>query len=88
MAAPINSTALDRFTAAHAAFGVGLGLFRVPWWAAGLTAVGWEIAERPLKELYPGAFPHASQDVFQNSAMDGFATFLGWVIGDALRGAK
>ena len=74
----INGDAVDRFTLAHGAAGVLLGLGRVPWWAALGLAVGWELAERPLKRAVPRIFPHASQDSLANATCDVLAVMLGW----------
>jgi hypothetical protein len=74
----INGDALDRFTIAHGAAGVLMGLGRVPWWGALVLAVGWELAERPLKRVIPRAFPHASQDSLANATCDVLAVMAGW----------
>jgi hypothetical protein len=69
---------VDRYTIGHAAFGVLMGLGRVPWWGAFTVAVGWEFLERWLKDALPRAFPNATQDTFANSAFDAIAMMLGW----------
>lgn len=74
----INHVAIDRFTAAHTAAGVIAGIAGVPFWATALGAVAWEIAERPLKQFIPRAFPHPSQDSAANSIVDALAVCAGW----------
>ena len=55
-----------------------LGFGRVPWWLALTLAVGWEFAERPLKNSFPRAFPNATQDTFANAFCDVLAVMAGW----------
>lgn len=77
----INSDALDRFTLAHAGFGLLLGAVGAPGWVAITTAIGWELAERRLKEKIPEAFPHPSQDSASNAVTDVGAMVAGWYLG-------
>ncbi len=77
----VNDPAVDRFTLGHAAVGfayrrLGLGLG-----PAVFLALAWELAERPLKDRWPGAFPHPSQDSAENSLIDVAAVLGGWVLG-------
>lgn len=74
----INGDPLDRYTIGHFAAGVLLGLGRVPLGWTIVLAIGWELVERPLKDAYPGLFPHASQDTFANAALDATAVVAGW----------
>jgi hypothetical protein len=74
----INGDAFDRFTLAHFASGVVSGSFNSPWWATATGAVLWEVAERPLKDRWPGAFPHSSQDSLANAVVDVLAVMAGW----------
>lgn len=74
----INGSAFDRYTVAHAASGVALGLRRIPWWAALGLAIVWEIVERPLKDRFPNWFPNATQDSLANSVVDVGAVMAGW----------
>lgn len=75
----VNHKPVDRFTAAHAAAGLLLGLSgRVSFSSALLLAVGWELIENPLKERWPHLFPHPSFDSFQNSALDAVSVMAGW----------
>lgn len=76
----INGDSIDRFTAGHAAFGVLLGLGRVPWWVALGLAVGWEIVENPLKDRFPKLFPHPSHDAPVNATFDVLAVMTGWTL--------
>jgi hypothetical protein len=76
----INWPPFDRFTLGHLAVGIMLGLIRMPWWGAGTFAVGWEIVERPMKDNFPGLFPHATQDTLPNAVVDAAAMMVGWGI--------
>jgi len=76
----INYDPLDRFTFAHAASGAAMGLFRLPWWVALMTAVSWDLIERALKAGFPGWFPHYTQDTAQHVACDAAAWMLGWAV--------
>jgi len=74
----INQTAFDRFTIAHFAMGVAMGVAGVPRLAALTVAIGWEIAERPLKRNFREAFPNPSQDSLQNATVDALAMTAGY----------
>lgn len=76
----INYPPVDRFTLAHLAVGFLLGAVRLPPWAIVPVATGWEVAERPLKENFPGLFPHRTQDTFANAAVDALAMIGGYYI--------
>jgi hypothetical protein len=80
----VNGDALDRFTLAHAAAGVLMGLGRLPWWAALGLAIAWEVAENPLKDRFPGVFPHATHDRPCNAVADTCAVMAGWAAMRAL----
>lgn len=77
----INGTAFDRFTFVHFGSGVLMSKLGLPFWATCIGAVAWEIAERPLKDKFPGAFPHAKQDRWTNVTTDTLAVLLGWGVG-------
>ncbi len=83
--AQINHSAIDRWTLGHAGVGLLYGVLKVPWWAATILAVGWEVVERPLKRNIPRMFPHASQDTFMNALFDVIAVMVGWGAGRLLR---
>lgn len=72
----INQAAFDRFTIAHFAIGVTMGVAGVPRLAALAVAIGWEIVERPLKRNFREAFP--SQDSLQNATVDALAMTAGY----------
>ena len=80
----INHGPVDRWTAGHVAVGVGLGLFRVPWWAALGTALIWELVENPLKKHVFRSMVGSTQDTFINSAVDVVALMAGWGVMAAL----
>ena len=81
----IDYPVVDRYTWAHFAWGVILGAARMPWWGAAGTAVGWELAERPLKRRVPQLFPaKGTQDSLQNSIGDAVAMMGGWVAWQAI----
>lgn len=79
-----NQTAIDRFTAGHAAVGLLLRLGRLPWWAALAIAVGWEVIETPIKNAMPRAFPFPTADSFANAATDVVAVMTGYGLGRLL----
>lgn len=81
----INGDALDRFTAAHFAIGVGYGLAGLPWYAALGLALGWELVEIPLKDHAPQVFPRSSQDTVPNAICDVAAVMAGWAAGRKMR---
>jgi hypothetical protein len=74
----INEVAIDRFTGGHFLFGLALGALGASEGQAVAVAVGWELAEGPLKRIAPGAFPHPSQDSTANATMDALAMLSGW----------
>jgi hypothetical protein len=49
-----------------------------------VVAIGWEIAEQPLKRKYPGVFPNPSPDTAINASWDIAATTMGYAAADAL----
>lgn len=81
----INGNMFDRFTVAHAGVGVAYGLVGMPFWLAAVLAVGWEFAERPLKNEFPEFFPHSSQDTIANATVDSIAVIGGWWLASQLR---
>lgn len=76
----IDHHTIDRYTLAHAAVGVAMGLIRAPWWVTVAAAVGWELVENPLKRAYPDAFAQKTVDTPDNAITDIAAWILGWAI--------
>lgn len=74
----VNYDLFDRYTVAHFAAGIGLGVARLKWWQALIFAVGWEIVETPLKRAIPGVFPYSSEDTLRNAAGDAIGMMAGW----------
>lgn len=74
----VNYHLFDRYTVAHYATGIGLGVMRLKWWQALLFSVGWEIIETPLKRAIPGAFPYSSEDTLVNALGDTIGMMAGW----------
>lgn len=74
----VNYDLFDRYTVAHFATGIGLGVARLKWWQALMFAVGWEIIETPLKRAIPGIFPYSSEDTLKNAAGDAIGMMAGW----------
>lgn len=72
----INGDPVDRFTIVHFGAGAAYGLLGLPLWTAAVVGVAWEVLENPLKDRFPGAFPHASHDTLANAAVD-TAAFVG-----------
>jgi hypothetical protein len=80
MSTGINNSMFDRFTFAHAIAGAVYGYKDLSPSTALLLAVGWELAERPLKANWPHLFPHSSQDTLANAAGDILATMIGYYL--------
>jgi len=80
----INGDLWDRFTLAHLAVGGALGYLRTPLALAVAAGVGWELIERPLKEVAPELFPHSTQDSLPNAIGDVGAVLAGWFIASKL----
>jgi hypothetical protein len=76
----INYELVDRFTLVHGAVGFVLGAARLPLPYVALTAIAWELIERPLKAHHGHLFPRGSQDSFQNAAGDALAMLVGWFV--------
>ena len=70
---------VDRFTAAHAAFGVLAGLGRLPAWATLASGLFFDLViERKFKDAWPEIWPNPTQDTWQNITGDTIAMMLGW----------
>ena len=74
----VNYSLFDRYTVAHYATGIGLGVMRLKWWQALLFSIGWEIIETPLKRAVPGVFPYSSEDTLVNAIGDTIGMMAGW----------
>lgn len=74
-----NHGFIDRFTAAHASFGVLAGLGRLPWWATLASGLFFDLViERQFKDKWPELWPNSTQDTWQNITGDTIAMMLGW----------
>lgn len=78
--APINQQPFDRFTIAHMAIGVILGINKMTPFGITTFAIGWELLEQPLKKKFAGIFPVASQDSLPNMTIDALAVIAGWYL--------
>lgn len=76
----VNYHMFDRYTVAHFATGIGLGVMRLNWWQAAIFAIGWELIETPLKRAIPRAFPYSSEDTLANATGDALGMMAGWAI--------
>jgi hypothetical protein len=78
---PANQAPLDRYTLGHLAFGVMLGLARVPWWGALGTTLIFEYGlEDAMKKAVPRIFPVPTRDSPANRTLDSAAVMLGWLL--------
>lgn len=74
-----NYDFVDRFTAAHAAYGVLAGLGRLPWWVTLGSGLFFDLViERQFKDKWPELWPNPTQDTWQNITGDTIAMMLGW----------
>ena len=73
-----NVAPFDRFTIAHVAIGVILGLNKMTPLGITTFAVGWEIVEQPLKRKFSGMFPVSSPDSLPNMTVDALSVIAGW----------
>jgi len=80
----INGDFIDRFTLAHLASGVALGMAGASVPFALLLGALWEVAEGPLKNSYPTAFPYPSQDAPANQLGDILAVAGGAILAQLL----
>jgi hypothetical protein len=79
----INQSAVDRYTSIHAGFGATMAYLGVPWWAAMMASIAWELVEDSLKQAVPGVFPYASHDSAANAIGDTVAVMAGWQLAHA-----
>jgi len=80
-----NQSALDRYTAGHAAVGVVYGALGLSLLSTAALAVAWEVLENPLKDNFPLVFPQASHDSLANAGADVVAVLVGWAAHRAMR---
>lgn len=83
-----NLDVFDRFSFVHMFSGAVAGYFGAGPVVTAALAVGWEVAENPLKDRFPGLFPNGSHDSLANATGDVLATMVGWAIGHTLRGSR
>lgn len=80
-----NHDFIDRFTAAHAAFGVMAGVGKLPWWATLASGLFFDlVVERVGKDKWPALWPNSTQDTWQNITGDTIAMMIGWKIASLL----
>ena len=76
----INHALFDTYSLAHAAVGLILSVMGVGLGTMLFITIGWELAERTLKDLVPAIFPHPTQDTFANSVGDVASALGAWYI--------
>jgi hypothetical protein len=81
----VNGAAVDVFTFAHMGVGAVYAAADLPFWLVTLLALGWELAEIPLKIAHPESFPHPAQDSAANAVGDVAAVLIGWTIVRAMQ---
>lgn len=80
---------VDRFTAAHAAFGVMAGLGRLSWAVTLASGLFFDLViERQFKDRWPELWPNPTQDTWQNITGDTIAMMLGWKVATMLPKGK
>jgi hypothetical protein len=80
---------IDRFTAAHAAFGVLAGLGRLSFGATLAAGLFFDLViERQFKDKWPELWPNPTQDTWQNITGDTIAMMLGWKVARMLPEGK
>ena len=65
-----NYPAVDRYSALHAAAGIGMALADAPPALAFMATIAWEAAEPQLKMKAPSVFPQSTLDSPQNKLGD------------------
>ena len=82
VAAPgqINHPFLDPYSLVHAAVGALLAALGARLGILLFITVGWELAERVLKDFVPAIFPHPTQDTLANSAGDILSALAAWYL--------
>ena len=75
---PGEQALVDRYTALHVVAGALYAVLGLPWHVALALAVGWEVAEQPLKRRVPQVFPDPRYDRWANAALDAGAVMAGY----------
>lgn len=75
--APVNQPMFDRYSTAHAGFGVTFAALGIPFWAAAVISIAFELFENKLKDTFPAAFPFASHDSVLNTVGDTISLLAG-----------
>src|SRR5207253_1929810 len=70
----------DPYSLAHAAVGAILAALGAGLGTILFITIGWELAERALKDLIPAFFPHPTQDTLANSAGDVLSALAAWYL--------
>jgi len=76
----INHALFDTYSLAHAAVGLILSVLGASFGTMLFITVGWELAERLLKDLVPFMFPHPTQDTLANSVGDVASALAAWYL--------
>ena len=80
-----NQTPIDKFTALHFLFGLGLAKYKFELYQVLFAAVSFELLEDVLKDRYPKMWPYSSKDSKTNSLVDILATVGGYGIGKEIK---
>jgi hypothetical protein len=83
----INHALFDTYSLAHAAVGLILSVLGASFGTMLFITIGWELAERVLKDLVPAIFPHPTQDTLANSIGDIGSALAAWYLYRRLGGA-
>lgn len=75
-----NQKPFDRFTLGHFGFGLMMGAVKLTLPGILITAIGWELLERPFKVMTPKLFPVPRQDSFANASVDALSMIAGWYV--------
>jgi len=76
----INHGFLDPYSLVHAAVGAILAALGAGLGTLLFITIGWELAERVLKDMVPAFFPHPTQDTLANSAGDVLSALAAWFV--------
>jgi hypothetical protein len=81
----VNHGLFDVFSLVHLGGGIFFGAIGLGFFPMLALAVGWEFAERVLKDCIPHVFVHPAQDTIVNACGDILMAMAGWGIGRAGR---